>query len=37
MAKPKRILRTRTESTKVTEEEFFGLEAQATERRVNLS
>jgi hypothetical protein len=37
MAKAKPILRTCTVSTKVTEEEFFGLEAQATERGVNLS
>ena len=37
MAKAKPILRTRTVSTKVTEEEFFGLEAQATEHGVNLS
>jgi hypothetical protein len=37
MAKGKPILRTRTVSTKVTEEEFFGLEAQATECGVNLS
>ncbi|MGA8439258.1 MAG: hypothetical protein WB762_01790 [Candidatus Sulfotelmatobacter sp.] len=37
MAKAKPILRMRTVSTKVTEEEFFGLEAQATERGVNLS
>ncbi|MGB8062898.1 MAG: hypothetical protein WCF26_13455 [Candidatus Sulfotelmatobacter sp.] len=37
MAKPKPILRTRTVSTKVTEEEFAGLEAQAAERGVNLS
>ena len=37
MAKAKPILRKRTVSTKVTEEEFFGLEAQATERGVNLS
>jgi hypothetical protein len=37
MAKGKPILRTRTVSTKVIEEEFFGLEAQATERGVNLS
>lgn len=36
MAKPKPILRTRTVSTKVTEEEFAGLEAQAAERGVNL-
>jgi hypothetical protein len=37
MAKVKPILRARTVSTKVTEEEFFGLEAQATVRGVNLS
>lgn len=37
MAKPKPILRRRTVSTKVTQEEFSGLEAQATERGVNLS
>jgi hypothetical protein len=32
MAKPKPILRRRTVSTKVTEEDFAGLEAQASER-----
>jgi len=36
MAKPKPILRRRTVSTKVTEEEFAGLEAQAVGRGVNL-
>ena len=37
MAKPKPILRTRTVSTKLTEDEFAQLEAQAAERGVNLS
>ena len=37
MAKAKPILRRRTVSTKVTEEEFAGLEARASERGVNLS
>jgi hypothetical protein len=37
MAKAKLVLRTRTVPTKVTEEEFTRLEAQATERGVNLS
>ena len=37
MAKPKPFLRTRTVSTKVTEEEFAAIEDQAAERGVNLS
>jgi hypothetical protein len=37
MAKPKPFLRTHTVSTKVTEEEFAAIEAQAVERAVNLS
>ena len=36
MAKAKPILRTPTVSTKVTEEEFAALEAQAVGRGVNL-
>src|ERR1700685_3765835 len=36
MAKAKPILRTRTVSPNVKQEEFFGLEAQATEPGVNL-
>ena len=36
MVKPKPILRTRTVSTKVTEEEFAGLEARAFGSAVNL-
>ena len=36
MAKAKPILRTRTVWTKVTEEEFAALEAQAVGRGVNL-
>ena len=37
MAKPNPIQRTRTVSTKVTEEDLAGLEAQAAEHDVNLS
>ena len=37
MAKPRPILRTRTVSTKLTEEEFAAIESLAAERGVNLS